>query len=546
MSSATKTKTLVCHKEPNHEEALRHFGFSFKNKVLGEPNFKPEVTWKVSLTNPNIALATDEQGKLHRGTWTSVYDEGFEVDVGNRKFFAFSLFDVGANARSRHRIQETSDCKHTWPGWHRDSKNPDTAKWGCYVGSKISENILEEHKGMLLEAELSATPAPVSLLQGVREPHPAPKMGTTEAPKMGTTEAPKMGTTEANEALHQPEHEMVARINAKASTWKAKAYPQYEHLTRAEFNRMAGFRPAQLPPVGRRLSTEMKLSQEVAHLPDNFDWRNVNGENYIDPVILQKCGSCYAVSTVSMINSRIRIQTKNRVKLDVPYDQVLQCDRYNQGCGGGYPFLVQKYTQEFGLTRSGKCAKPQEELSQLGEEARKLHTPDVRMKDYGYIGGYYGGTTTAQMMQELYKNGPVVVGLNGGYELMFYQAGVFYETGEGSVSAGDRTDALIATKAEMHADAIVPEVERTGIRNDFERVDHAVLLVGWGTDAKTKEKHWILKNSHGAHWGEHGFFRIPLGGDKDGILSLASAGTPVLGGADYFDMLVGEEREEAP
>ena len=34
---------------------------------------------KVSLANPNVALATDSDGKKHKGTWTNVYDEGFEV-----------------------------------------------------------------------------------------------------------------------------------------------------------------------------------------------------------------------------------------------------------------------------------------------------------------------------------------------------------------------------------------------------------------------------------------------------------------------------------
>jgi len=58
-----------------------------------------------------------------------------------------------------------------------------------------------------------------------------------------------------------------------------------------------------------------------------------------------------------------------------------------------------------------------------------------------------------------------------------------------------------------------PILEYTGgIADDAgESVDHVVSVVGWGTDASTKSKYWIVRNSWGQYWGEFGYIRVKFG-----------------------------------
>jgi len=486
MSKGNQDKSLMCNQKPK-ESSMCFYGSCYTNKVLGEPKFKKDMKWKVSLTDPNVAIATDQNGKKHKGSWTVVYDEGFEVNVKDRKFFAFSKFAKGK-----------SHCKETWPGWHRDAKNPDKQAWGCYTGSKTSEEIDEDDLALLSAEEFLQESGTVKATKAYEQPPVAPS-------------TPKM---------YQPEHDLVARINKKAKTWKAKVYPEFEKYTLAEFQRRMGFKPHAHVDTRPRRPEGTETLVDVSALPEHFDWRKKDGQDYVDPVVDQgACGSCYAVATTSMLNSRVRIQTKNRVKPSLKWGQVLSCNRYSQGCAGGFPYLVEKYAQDFGLTKSGKCAKSAQQLKELGEGAGD-NTPYIRAKNFGYVGGYYGGTTTAEMMHEVYHNGPIVVGINGGYELMHYESGIFIQTGEGE-GAGK-------------------------VKNDFEKVDHAVLVVGWGADKN--EKYWIIKNSFGANWGDHGYFKIKRGADQYGITSLVTAATPVLAGASYFndreaDELIQESEE---
>jgi len=113
-----------------------------------------------------------------------------------------------------------------------------------------------------------------------------------------------------------------------------------------------------------------------------------------------------------------------------------------------------------------------------------------RAHNHRYIGGYYGGSDEQDIMEELANNGPLVVSFEPKDDFMYYNSGIYN-------SGADQ------------------------IHQEWERVDHAVLLVGYGEEAG--HKFWKVQNSWGNEWGENGFFRITRGDNDSGIETISVA-----------------------
>jgi cathepsin C len=125
-----------------------------------------------------------------------------------------------------------------------------------------------------------------------------------------------------------------------------------------------------------------------------------------------------------------------------------------------------------------------------------------KVKDFTYIGGSFGRCNERVMMEELYKNGPLLVSFEPDYTFMLYNSGIYH-----------------SVEAKSWIDNNIP-------RPEWEKVDHSVLLVGWGVEKG--QKYWTLQNTWGPTWGEGGFFRMKRGSDELGIESMCLSGIPVI------------------
>jgi cathepsin C len=224
---------------------------------------------------------------------------------------------------------------------------------------------------------------------------------------------------------------------------------------------------------------------------DNFDWRVKDGKNWLTPVVTQgDCGSCYTISTVHMLTARNKIRSGKASGPKFSVSFPLYCSEYNQGCDGGYGFLQSKWNEDVGLVPE-HCAP----FSQGGGSCEvssgcSLGEKRYRATNHHYVGGYYGGSDADSIRKELVEHGPVVMSFEPKEDFMYYKTGVYKSS-------------------------------PNKIHQEWEQVDHAVLLVGFGLDKDVP--YWTMQNSWGNDWGEDGYFRMKRGSDESGCESIVVA-----------------------
>ncbi|XP_065903497.1 cathepsin B-like [Dysidea avara] len=260
---------------------------------------------------------------------------------------------------------------------------------------------------------------------------------------------------------------------------------------------------------------------DIDALPSSFDCRskwpqctsiiNIIGDQ-------DDCGSCWAFGSSSAINDRHCIYKGQQLQLSAQFLTTCCAPAYRyNGCGGAQLSTAYDCWRRYGLPTGGQygsnygcqpytikdCshAKSNDTLSVPDcHDKQTSYTPPCstscrsgypytvsKDKHYGY--SYYKVPPNwAAIASEIYLRGSVTLTYKVYEDFVSYKSGVYkYAYGK-----------FIGY--------------------------HAVKVFGWGYEGNVP--YWLVSNSWGATWGDHGFFKILRGYNNCGIESSGMAGIP--------------------
>jgi len=288
-------------------------------------------------------------------------------------------------------------------------------------------------------------------------------------------------------------------------------------------------------PVEQNARSTIKLT--ASDLPTSFDWRDSGFQGYDDILNQKCCGNCWSIGTTNSLSLRYAIQ-QNSVCPKLSILHLAACDQSDSGCNGGMPTSAFEFIKNYGIPEatsddllfdnwcaSSECSSTSACASgpQLNISLRQQCANSASYNLF-FISKYYynvtlnnDGTinrqqTIHQIKDDIYRNGPVVVG---------YQVFADFESGpawpeSNGIYVHDPSSPLVG--------------------------GHAVVLVGWGRGNAGKYgtlDYWIMKNSWGKDWGnDGGYCKIAISTD-DGLNKDLYMDVPTIVGGNYWGGAVG-------
>lgn len=272
-------------------------------------------------------------------------------------------------------------------------------------------------------------------------------------------------------------YETIVSHNASGASF-TMALNKFADITPAEFKaKLLGFNGQE-----ERTRNEVYLQDSTT---DSVDWRT---KGAVSEVKNQgQCGSCWAFSATGSMEGAHFL--KHNVLVSLSEQQLVACSKENHGCFGGLPEYAFKYAEQYGM---------QSEAS-------------YPYKSLFFWGCHYDKT---KVVENFKQTSHINVPKNDNDQLK---------------SAVEKTPTSIGISADLlqlYKEGTI-DSKNCGTKND-----HGVLIVGYGVEQwDDGKKYWLIKNSWGGSWGDHGYFKVLREeGVKEAMCGLAQqANYPVMG-----------------
>jgi len=272
-------------------------------------------------------------------------------------------------------------------------------------------------------------------------------------------------------SLFQARRAEVAAHNAQAGvSWK-KAINRFADHTEAELRGMLGYRRVGHLKAPAGSGSFLQVRKVGKALVESVDWRsqlNHSGSFVRDQ---GACGSCWAVAAVGALE--MHAEALQGPTTPLSFEELVDCVPNPKHCGGeggckgATAELAFEYVRQNGLSSAdsykgymsggdGKCRTSQAGGGKSTRADGWERLPENRLDP---------------LLEAVATKGPVVVSVDAS-QWSSYSSGVF------DACSQDAT------------------------------INHAVVVVGFGTDHNLGKDYWLIRNSWGDQWGEQGHIRL--------------------------------------
>lgn len=225
------------------------------------------------------------------------------------------------------------------------------------------------------------------------------------------TTAVNFDAAENSDLINSPDN--IKRIQASAKTWKAGYSKAFSGMTRSEMKSklfpMTNDRNRQKVSRVPGFTRGSFVGNNAIPLPDEYDARKQYASCNIEAIRDQgSCGSCWAFGAVEALEDRICIHSGANASIVLSPQYLVNCDKNNAGCSGGY--LDQVW---YGLRDVGTCTEECMTYKATKTTCAYFCEDGSVMKKYKSVNAYsvfvpFEYEKNMRLIQEeIYTNGPV-------------------------------------------------------------------------------------------------------------------------------------------